>query len=475
MTCPQTARGPCPRFAVEVIPPHCRGCQQGPGNAYHDALAGGWVPFGSPATGATTPRVTPAAMLRNELAKLATIGQPVRPLSAAFDRLAICQTCDRWRGDHCGRDHGCDRRHVLVARLLRRDCKEWTGGRLERLAGRPKVVIHTHALNVGGAERWVVDLARHLDPSRVNLLAVTVSNDDGDDVLIAKACEAAPILTKPAQVRAVVNQADVIVCWSVPPPGTSRRTVFCGHGMDAWAANNLRRLGTLRDFHATAVSQAVADFLPVEADVIYNGSDPARLEPRAGRDVTRRRLGIPAGAVVVGYVGRLAAGKRPEAVNEAVMHLNRCSGCRPAVALYVGHAPKQEAATARRLGQIRPKPVFVERAEHLGDLFAAMDCFLLASPSEGFSLAMIEAWLAGVPVVSTPVGAVPELETEHGPLVVRVGVGSKAAELAAAVRRAVAADNASTVARARDLARREFTTEAMGKRWTDYLCRIAES
>jgi len=121
MTCPQTARGPCPRFAVEVIPPHCRGCQQGPGNAYHDALAGGWVPFGSPATGATTPRVTAATKKTRKKckgcggnafrlgwtfvkaqAKFAADGFQCVDQAEYDRRRAICEACEHLTGTRCG-------------------------------------------------------------------------------------------------------------------------------------------------------------------------------------------------------------------------------------------------------------------------------------------------------------------------------------------------------------------------------------
>jgi glycosyltransferase involved in cell wall biosynthesis len=44
--------------------------------------------------------------------------------------------------------------------------------------------------------------------------------------------------------------------------------------------------------------------------------------------------------------------------------------------------------------------------------FHAMDVFALTSRSEGMPLAVLEAWAAGVPVVSSRVGGIPELIEE---------------------------------------------------------------
>jgi glycosyltransferase involved in cell wall biosynthesis len=111
--------------------------------------------------------------------------------------------------------------------------------------------------------------------------------------------------------------------------------------------------------------------------------------------------------------------------------------------------------------------------EGVGNALAALDVFLLASPSEGFSLALTEAWLCGVPVVATRVGAVPELEGTHGQMVVPVPAGAESAELAAAVRRALSADNRVVIERAKEVAWRHFTAQAMADRWTGFLMMIA--
>ena len=103
----------------------------------------------------------------------------------------------------------------------------------------------------------------------------------------------------------------------------------------------------------------------------------------------------------------------------------------------------------------------------VGDVLGAADVFCSPSHSEGFGLAIVEAMAAGVPVVTTATGVVPEAEARHGPLCVRVPVGLPAAELALACLRAAAPENRPTVERARRVARTEYSAARMGADWTD--------
>ena len=137
-------------------------------------------------------------------------------------------------------------------------------------------------------------------------------------------------------------------------------------------------------------------------------------------------------------------------------------------AVYVGGGAHEEDVKAK-VRQIAPESIFVAPVEQIGNALAALDVFMLASPSEGFSLALTEAWLCGVPTVATRVGAVPELEEMHGQLVVPVSVGAGPAELAAAVRRALSAEGREVAERARRIAWRHYTAGAMGQRWTEFL------
>jgi glycosyltransferase involved in cell wall biosynthesis len=133
--------------------------------------------------------------------------------------------------------------------------------------------------------------------------------------------------------------------------------------------------------------------------VIFNGSDPVETP---GRSHIRAALGITPGTIVVGYAGRMEDQKAPNRLIDAAMSLL------PKIPqlhlLMVGDGPKREYLEARM-----KNAGVADRATWLGAVDArqympAMDIFALPSRYEGFPYVLLEAFHAGLPVVSTPVG-----------------------------------------------------------------------
>jgi glycosyltransferase involved in cell wall biosynthesis len=161
------------------------------------------------------------------------------------------------------------------------------------------------------------------------------------------------------------------------------------------------------------VSDAVKDVL------LRDGLPPERLavvpaavdaEPlRAAPDRAagyRREFGIPEDALVVGTVGALTPEKGHGTLLDA---LEQVLPERPRVhALIVGDGPLRAALAARAAapglhGRVR----LAGFRDDVPSLLRFFDVFAFASESEGFSLAVLEALLAGRCVVSTATGAVP--------------------------------------------------------------------
>ncbi|MEV6980529.1 glycosyltransferase [Sphaerisporangium sp. NPDC051017] len=124
------------------------------------------------------------------------------------------------------------------------------------------------------------------------------------------------------------------------------------------------------------------------------------------REEARRALNLPPDAPVVAFVGRLTKVKRPDrllATAHAV--LGWIPGCRFVVCGGGELREEVELAAARLPGPV----VFTGWRGDTGTVYAAADVVLLTSDNEGTPLTLIEAGMAGVPVVSTRVGSVGEV------------------------------------------------------------------
>jgi transposase len=109
----------------------------------------------------------------------------------------------------------------------------------------------------------------------------------------------------------------------------------------------------------------------------------------------------------------------------------------------------------------------------VGNVLCALDVLLLASPAEGFSLSVAEAWYCQVPVVATRVGAIPELERKYGQLVSPIPVDPTPGQLADAVKRALSPEfRNEVIPRAQEMVCRHYTADDMVQRWVKYLYSI---
>ncbi|QEV19279.1 glycosyltransferase [Streptomyces alboniger] len=141
--------------------------------------------------------------------------------------------------------------------------------------------------------------------------------------------------------------------------------------------------------------------------VVPNGIDldRFRFDP-AARVRTRRRLGLPDSAFVVGGVGRLTDGKRFDVLLHAASQLPE-----DVAVLLVGTGPREQELRrlAHRLG-LADRVRFAGEAAHeegggadgvpgLPSLLSAMDALASPSPEEAFGLALVEGLACGLPVI----------------------------------------------------------------------------
>ncbi|MGW9400266.1 glycosyltransferase [Streptomyces sp. NPDC055642] len=170
-----------------------------------------------------------------------------------------------------------------------------------------------------------------------------------------------------------------------------------------------------------AVSPTVADRLrrwgvpAPRIEVVPNGIDVERFrfDPER-RERTRRRLGLPRDAFVVGGVGRLARGKRFDVLVRALARLPEDHWL-----LLVGGGPEEhvlrrtagEAGVAGRVLFTGERPAVPDGSPgpDLPSLTSAMDLFASPSAEEAFGLAAVEALASGLPVLYASCPAIEDL------------------------------------------------------------------
>ncbi|MFJ4814343.1 glycosyltransferase [Streptomyces sp. NPDC088801] len=167
-------------------------------------------------------------------------------------------------------------------------------------------------------------------------------------------------------------------------------------------------------------------------EVVPNGIDVARFRfDAARRHDTRRRLGLPDDAYVIGAVGRLAPGKRFGVLVRALAQLPGDHRL-----LLVGGGPEEDVLrrTARAAG-VADRVLFTgERpcvpdgtpGPDLPSLTSAMDVLASPSPEEAFGLAIVEALASGLPVLYASCPALEDLPPSAAPAARRVTGGPDA-------------------------------------------------
>jgi glycosyltransferase involved in cell wall biosynthesis len=247
---------------------------------------------------------------------------------------------------------------------------------------------------------------------------------------------------------------------------------------EVWSATPLRRLRSRlalsRGSHVVALSDhnraQLKRHLRVELSrctVIPNAVPTTVFAPAGagGREQARQALGL-ADVPTVLFVGTLSWEKAPAVAVEAMGLLA------DAHLVVAGDGPERTdlEALARRVASGRVS--FVGTVPDMTRLYASADLLLLTSRTEATPGVLIEAGMAGLPVVAARVGAVPEIvEHEVTGLLVE---SDRPADFAAAVERLLSgadlAGRLGTAARQRCEA--QFEIHAVAAAWEEVLDKV---
>jgi glycosyltransferase involved in cell wall biosynthesis len=169
--------------------------------------------------------------------------------------------------------------------------------------------------------------------------------------------------------------------------------------------------------------------------------------PPLDRLAARRALGVSDGGFVVGWAGRLSREKAADLLLDALVHLTDL----PISVSFLGDGrERRPLATRARHLEVERMVRWHGVVPDAGRLFAAFDVFVLCSRTEGTPMVLFEAMAAGVPIVATRVGGVPDVVSPvEGALVCADDSAALAAEIRAVYRNAAPAQRRARAARAR--------------------------
>jgi glycosyltransferase involved in cell wall biosynthesis len=156
---------------------------------------------------------------------------------------------------------------------------------------------------------------------------------------------------------------------------------------------------------------------PTAVRFVPNGIDGR--SPTPGRDV-RAELGIAGAAPVVGSVGALRPQKRFDVLLRAAAVLApRCPGLRVVLVGEGAERARLEALAAEL--ELGDTLLMLGAREDVPDILQAFDVAVTSSDFEGSPLSVMEYMEAGLPVVATAVGGLPQMihDGVHGVLVPR--------------------------------------------------------
>lgn len=292
--------------------------------------------------------------------------------------------------------------------------------------GRLRVLQVIQDLTYGGMERVLADLVVHLDPGEFDLHVLGLA-PLGRFVEILEGCGTVhepPAMSRWSMLRPAALRARIA---SVAPHvvhshggvwyKTARAARMAGvpavvhteHGIQdprRRVARWLHRAAARRSDVVVAVSEDLRRNLERRLDgafreliLIRNGIDLAKFRREIDRTEARRRFGIPAGARVVGSVGRLEPVKAYDRLLRALASL---PGVHLALAGDGSDRPALEGL-ARELG-IDGRTTFVGWTDEVVPFHRAIDVFAMTSTTEGTSISLLEAMASGLPPVVTDVG-----------------------------------------------------------------------
>lgn len=207
------------------------------------------------------------------------------------------------------------------------------------------------------------------------------------------------IRTMPRARRPRVVSTEHNVWWSHVAPTRWVNTATFPWG-DAWLAVS------------TEVMSSIPERLRQRVEIVIHGIELDKMQaPDGSRDEVRRELGMADDDIVMVTVANFRRQKAyPNLLHAARIVVDRQTTARFVV---VGQGPLEDEVRAlrRELG-LDERVRLLGYRDDVGRVLSGCDVFVMASDYEGYPLAVMEAFAAGLPVAGTAVGGMTEAVVE---------------------------------------------------------------
>jgi len=358
---------------------------------------------------------------------------------------------------------------------------------------RVRVMLLTVGLGVGGTERQILELAAHFEKSRFDILVcalkgnglvaeqirarglrvVTLEGKGIFDIRMAWRLSKLLMEFRPHILHAFLSPANLAACLvggvlRVPVRLVSYRDVEV---WKRWYHVAFDRVLVRWAHMVTCCSEAVRQFVlsrfsadPDKCVTIHNGIPTGQF--RLAEGIPREYFGLNPLSMAIGTICRLEEPKKGLGVLlQALAILLKHHRHVPWQLLIVGDGPSRNSLSAQcaQLG-IEDHVVFAGERQDVPQILSNLDIFVLPSRYEGFGIAIIEAMAAGLPVIASAVGGIPEVVV-HGQTGWLVPPGDPAALAQAIAQCAASPEQRSECGRrGYERVKRSFTIESAARR-----------
>ena len=375
------------------------------------------------------------------------------------------------------------RRHSRNKSITTPSDKEWAIS-LRNAHGSPTRKIRVGyvasvLLPAGGVETLLSQLLRY--GFRIEWVGVAHAPKKPEDLIKDDTYMGIPIIKSHVfddAVRKLASRSDVLYAWQADDLARLATLDLdipvwgCVHGQCSYAATAGERIASIRAGHMVAVSEAASKVCLSPARIIYNGADLNALSQGPSRWEQRDMWGIGNDEIAVGYVGRWATGKRVNLIVSAFAHLP--THIRPVLCVAGALPPLDER---RQAEESAGRKIVWTTTTTPGAAYRAFDAVVMASETEGGPLVALEAWACECPLITTPVGMIPELIQSHGDLAYLLPMNPSSQEIAMAIVRTLE-DKSLTIERrerAKNMVWTHFTVWRTVRAWERGLLEVVKS